>query len=57
MQAAVGKATELGSSPTLSRLETRATRADGVALNQVLVEQFIATQKACRVPPDYDLFP
>jgi hypothetical protein len=42
MQTAVGRADELASSPTLSRLETRATRADIVALNRVLVEQFIA---------------
>jgi hypothetical protein len=42
MQTAVGKAGELASSPTFSRLETRATRADVVALNRVLVEQFIA---------------
>jgi hypothetical protein len=38
MQTAVGKDTEPGSSPTLSRLETRATRADIVELNRVLVE-------------------
>ena len=43
MQTAVGTASELGSSPTLSRLETRATRADVVALNRVLVEQYIAS--------------
>ncbi len=46
MQTAVGKDTELGSSPTLSRLETRATRGDVVALNRVLVEQFIASHAA-----------
>lgn len=44
MQTAVGKVEELASSPTFSRLETRATRADVVALNRVLVEQFIAAQ-------------
>jgi len=44
MQTAVGRTDELASSPTLSRLETRATRADIVALNRVLVEQFIAAQ-------------
>lgn len=44
MQTAVGKVKELGSSPTLCRLEKRATRADVVALNGVLVEQFIASQ-------------
>ena len=42
MQTAVGKAEELASSPTFSRLETRATHADIVALNQVLIQQFIA---------------
>lgn len=44
MQTAVGKVDELASSPTFSRLETRATRADILALNRVLVEQFIAAQ-------------
>ena len=44
MQTAVGKIDELGSSPTLCRLEKRATRADVIALNRVLVEQFIASQ-------------
>lgn len=34
MQTAVGKSDELGSSPTLCRLEKRATRADIVALNR-----------------------
>jgi len=43
LQTALGKVTELASSPTFSRLETRATRADVVALNRVLVEQFIAS--------------
>jgi len=45
MQTAVGKAEELASSPTFSRLETRATRAEVVTLNRVLVEQFIAGHK------------
>lgn len=44
MQTAVGQARELGSSPTLCRLEKRATRSDIVALNRVLVDQFIASQ-------------
>ncbi len=44
MQTAVGKVEELASSPTFSRLETGATRADVMALNRVLVEQFIAAQ-------------
>jgi len=43
MQTAVGSVDALASSPTLSRLETRATRAQGVALHGVLVEQFIAS--------------
>lgn len=42
-QTAVGVVRELASSPTFSRLETGATRADCVALNRVLVEQFIAS--------------
>jgi hypothetical protein len=45
MQTAVGTTAELASSPTLSRLETRATRSDIVALNRVLVEQFIASHR------------
>lgn len=45
LQTAVGKAGELASSPTFSRLETGATRADVAALNRVLVEQFIASQE------------
>jgi hypothetical protein len=47
MQTAVGTSDELGSSPTLCRLERRATRSDVVALNRVLVEQFIASQGSC----------
>lgn len=43
MQTAVGTDRALGSSPTLCRMEQRATRADLVALHEVLVEQFIAT--------------
>lgn len=56
MQTAVGKVEELASSPTFSRLETRATRADIVALNQVLVEQFIAAQgkRPCELILDID---
>lgn len=45
MQTAVGRVEELASSPTFSRLETRATRADVMALNRVLVEQFITAQE------------
>ena len=45
MQTAVGRVDELASSPTLCRLETRATRAQAVALHEVLIEQFIASQK------------
>ena len=45
MQTAVGRGDALASSPTLSRLETRATRAQAVALHGVLVDQFIASHK------------
>ena len=45
MQTAVGRVDALASSPTLSRLETRATRAQAAALHGVLLEQFIASQK------------
>jgi hypothetical protein len=48
MQTAVGKATELGSSPTLSRRETRATREDVVALGQVWVESSSRHRKRLR---------
>jgi hypothetical protein len=47
MQTAVGTRDELGSSPTLCRLEQRATRSDIVALNRVLIDQFIASQGNC----------
>ena len=49
MQTAVGRVDALASSPTLSRLETRATRAQAVALHGVLVDQFIASHKT---PPE-----
>jgi len=45
MQTAVGRAEPLASSPTLCRLETRATRAQAAALHGVLIEQFIASHK------------
>jgi hypothetical protein len=45
MQTAVGTGEVLGSSPTLCRMERRANRRDIVALNRVLVEQFIASQE------------
>ena len=45
MQTAVGRAERLASSPTLCRLEGRATRAQAVALHGVLVEQFIASHQ------------
>jgi len=44
MQTAVGTVRALGSSPTLCRMERRVRRSDVVALNQVLVDQFIAAQ-------------
>jgi hypothetical protein len=50
MQTAVGRVDALASSPTLSRLETRATRAQAVALHGVLVEQFIAGHR--KPPPE-----
>jgi len=49
LQTSVGKTDELASPPTFSRLETAATRTDCVALNRVLVEQFIASYPA---PPE-----
>ena len=42
-QSAVERDTELASSPTLCRLENRASRAQAVALHRVLVEQFVAS--------------
>lgn len=50
MQTAVGQAPELGCSPTLPRLETRAARADIVALHRVLLTQFIASYE--RLPTE-----
>lgn len=46
MQTAVGRVDALASSPALSRLETRATRAQTVALHGVLIEQFVASHKS-----------
>ncbi|NYT61459.1 transposase, partial [Alcaligenaceae bacterium] len=43
MQTAVGRDQALASAPTLSRLETGATRADAWALHRVLVEHFIGS--------------
>ncbi|EIJ48179.1 IS4 family transposase [Herbaspirillum sp. GW103] len=44
LQTAVGRANELASAPTLSRLETSATRAHAAALHGVLLDQFIASK-------------
>ena len=44
VQTAVGRDRALASAPTLSRLETSATMAHAVALNRVLLEQFIASR-------------
>lgn len=44
LQTAVGRAEELASGPTLSRLETAATLSLAGALNAVLVDAFIASQ-------------
>lgn len=49
MQTAVGTGQALGSTSTLCRMEQGASRADVVALNRVLVEQFIAAQAT---PPE-----
>jgi Transposase DDE domain group 1 len=46
VQTAVGRAEELASGPTLSRLENSATMAHAVALNRVLLEQFITSRNA-----------
>ena len=46
LQTAVGRLDALASSPTLCRLETRATRAQAVALHGVLIEQFIAAHRS-----------
>ncbi len=46
MQTAVGRVEALASAPTLCRLETRATRAQAVALHRVLIEQFIASHES-----------
>lgn len=43
MQTAVGKVEALARCPTFSRLENRASRADVIAMNRVLIEQFIAS--------------
>jgi hypothetical protein len=45
VQTAVGRAEPLASAPTLSRLETAATPAQAAALNAVLVDTFIASQR------------
>lgn len=44
LQTAVGKASNLASAPTLSRLETTSTRAHAAALHGVLLDQFIASK-------------
>lgn len=45
MQTAVGADEALASAPTLSRLETRATRMQAWALHEVLIEQFIGSHE------------
>ena len=45
LQTAVGRAEELASAPTLSRLETSATSAHAAALHGVLLDQFIASRQ------------
>jgi len=46
LQTAVGRANDLASAPTLSRLETSATQAHAAALHGVLLDQFIASKTA-----------
>lgn len=46
LQTAVGRAEELASAPTLSRLENSTTSAQAWALHGVLIDQFIASRKA-----------
>lgn len=46
LQTAVGRADDLASAPTLSRLETSSTRAQAAALHGVLLDQFIASKGA-----------
>lgn len=45
LQTALGRAQTLASSPTLCRLESAATRAHSAGLHEVLVAQFIASQR------------
>ncbi|MFW8567375.1 IS1380 family transposase [Orrella sp. 11846] len=56
IQTAVGRIEQLASSPTLCRFEASVTREEIVALNQVLVEQFIAsfTQRPNQLILDID---
>ena len=49
LQTAVGRAEELASAPTLSRLENAATMEHAAALHAVLLDQFIASR---RVAPE-----
>lgn len=44
LQTAVGRVDDLASAPTLSRLETSATREHAAALHGVLLDQFIASK-------------
>ena len=44
LQTAVGRADDLASAPTLSRLETSSTRTQAAALHGVLLDQFIASK-------------
>lgn len=46
LQTAVGRAEELASAPTLSRLENAATMEHAAALHAVLLDQFIASRRA-----------
>ena len=55
MQTALGRVDTLASSPTLSRLETRATHGQIWALHEVLVAQFIASHAGPPSGPVLDI--
>jgi len=46
LQTAVGRAQDLASAPTFSRLENGATAGQAAALHRVLLDQFVASRKA-----------
>ena len=52
LQTALGRDELLGSSPTLCRMENRASSSDAAGLARVLFEQFIAAHAEARKAPD-----